>query len=91
MRFNDVDTIIFTDIDGNSIQVKDNYEIPDYTTLTTIKVNENFEVDEIISRDFIFGENMESLAYKVFEHNKEIFWNNDFTTDGIKFLKVPNL
>jgi hypothetical protein len=89
LRYLNIDTISFTDVNGISYPIKDIRPIPNYKTLTTIKTKGNDKVDEIISRETIYGNGREDQSYKIYDHNKVIFVDARFDMNKIKELKIP--
>lgn len=91
MRDLAVDNIIFTDKNGKSYEIKDIRPIPSYTVLTKINVSGELFFDEIASREEIYGEGKEDLAYKIFDANVRSIIEANFNTTKIKELIIPNL
>lgn len=91
MRFYDVDTIIFTNKDGVSFSIKDKRDIEINQTLIRIKINKGDRLDEIASREQIYGKNAESLSYKIFDHNIVKITESKFELGELKELNIPNL
>ncbi len=89
MRYIGIEDIEFTDINGNTVVVKDMREYSDYNLMAIIKINENDMLDEIACRDEVYGEGNESMSYAIFEMNREKITENDFSLSKIKSLMIP--
>lgn len=89
MRYEAVDNVSFTNKDGKTVNIKDMREYPDYQTITSIKIQDIDKVDEIASRDEIYGEDAEGEAYKIVDHNIIKFLENDFDMSKIQRINIP--
>jgi hypothetical protein len=89
MRYTNIETITFTDIDGKSTAVKDMRLIPPQTIVKTISVIGSIELDEIASRKDIYGDGGENLSYKIFEANLLEIVERRFDLSRIRSLKIP--
>ena len=89
MRYNDIDTISFEDYKGDTFAIKDTRPISNLETGVIIKVEENMELDEVISRSEYYGEGAEDLTYTIFDHNIEKLAENGFNISGLKKIKIP--
>jgi hypothetical protein len=89
MRYTNVETITFTDIDGKSTAVKDMRLLPAQTIVKTISVIGSIELDEIASRKDIYGDGGENLSYKIFEANLLEIVERRFDLSRIRSLKIP--
>jgi hypothetical protein len=89
MRYTNIETITFTDIDGKSTAVKDMRLIPPQTIVKTISVIGSIELDEIASRKDIYGDGGENLSYKIFEANLLEIAERRFDLSRIRSLKIP--
>ena len=89
MRYDGVDNIYFEDINGNSHMVKDMRELPEYRTLTNYAINENEDIDEIITRQVFLGRGQESLSFMIWEANKVQIMENNFNLSNIRSLIIP--
>ena len=89
MRYIGIDTISFTDVNGNTFPIKDIRPIPIYTTLLEIDVKENDMIDEIASRDIVYGSDGEDQSYKIFDHNITLLMEAGFDMSKIKTLRIP--
>ncbi len=88
-RYINVDTITFTNIDGNSYPVKDTREISVQTINQEIDVDKGDLLDEIASRNEVFGANGEIQTWRLFDANIVTLTENNFQIENIKKLKVP--
>lgn len=88
-RYLNVDTLSFTDRLGNTYPVKDIREIPSEQISFEIDVDEETLLDEIASRQEVFGDFGEQQSYRIFDLNIEILTEANFDLTNIKRLKVP--
>ena len=88
-RFIDVDTIIFTNSDGNSYSVKDTREISTQTLNFEIEKNENDLLDEIASRPEVYGNFGEIQSYRIFDLNIIKLTEANFDISKVKRIKIP--
>ncbi len=89
MRYNSIDTITFTDQDGNQFPVKDIRPLQVFDTYTAIKVEKGMKLDDVVSRREIYGDGTEGLSYALLDHNAEKMVENDFDVSALKELKIP--
>ena len=89
MRYTDVDTISFTDSLGNTFAVKDIRDIPSETIGMVLDIRNGERIDEIVSRDIVYGKGGEIQAYRIFEANIVKIIDNLFTIDNLKKLNIP--
>lgn len=88
-RYIDVDTIVFTDINGNNFEVKDTRPISEQTLSFEIDKRENDLLDEIASRREIYGDFGEIQSWRIFDLNIEKLTEVNFDLTKIKRLKIP--
>ena len=88
-RYLNVDTLSFTNYHGNTFPVKDIREIPSENIAFEIDVEENTLLDEIASRQEVFGDFGEQQSYRIFDLNIEILTEANFDLTNIKRLKIP--
>ena len=88
-RYADVDTITFTDVDGNSFQVKDIRSISSQVLSFEIDKKENDLLDEVASRRVTFGDFGEIQSWRIFDLNIVELTQVNFDLTKIKRLKVP--
>lgn len=89
MRYEEVDTVSFTTVDGESYELKDMREYDDLDTSISIKVGSGKHLDEIASRDEIYGEDAEYECYKLFNQNKIKLFENGFDVTKLSKLDIP--
>jgi len=88
-RYADVDTITFTDVNGNSFQVKDIRPISSQVLSFEIDKKENDLLDEVVSRRVTFGDFGEIQSWRLFDLNIVELTQVNFDLTKIKRLKVP--
>ncbi len=89
MRYIGVSNIVFEYENNRFVEVKDMYDIPEYEISIDIAITKNSMLDEIVSRDNIYGEDTEYLAYKLFEANIVQIVDYNFTLNGLSRLSIP--
>jgi hypothetical protein len=89
MRYMNVENINFTTVDNKIVVIKGKRPIPDYNIVTTIQKDEKELLDEIATKEEIYGEGNESLSYLLFEANQKEIVEVDFDLTKIKYLKIP--
>lgn len=88
-RYIDVDTIIFTDVNGNQFSVKDIRPISTQTLSFEIDKNEKNLIDEVASRKEIYGDFGEIQSWRIFDMNIKELTEANFDLTKIKKLKIP--
>lgn len=88
-RYNSVDTITFTDINGKSYPVKDIRSISNQVLNFSIPVKEGDLLDEIATRQEIFGDFAENQAWRIFDLNVAELAQVNFDLSKLKRLKIP--
>lgn len=91
MRYIDVDTITFTDINGRQYPVKDIRLISNQTQAFEIDIKSNDLLDEVASRREVYGDFGEIHAWRIFDLNIVELTQVDFDMTKIKKLKIPLL
>jgi len=89
MRYMQCADVIFTDDQGNSYTIKEERLIPMYEKKGSVSVNEQSCIDEIASRQEIYGEWAEDQSYKIFEMNVLKLTETDFSMSTVKSLDIP--
>jgi hypothetical protein len=89
MRYNNVPTVSFTTINKQSFPVKDMREIPAYVTAFSLKLQIGDFIDEIASREEIYGEDAEGDSYKIVEANYSLLADYNFDVSKIRELMIP--
>ena len=88
MRYMDIDIITFEDSNGINYPIKDIRVIPTVPVIFTITKHETEFIDEIATRDDIYGTGREGDSYKIYDANSIKMVENDFDFTKIKRLKV---
>lgn len=91
MRYIDVDTVTFTDINGKQYPVKDRRDISTQTQAFEIETKSNDLLDEVASRKEVYGDFGEVHAWRIFDLNIVELTQVDFDMTKIKKLKIPLL
>jgi hypothetical protein len=89
MRYQNVETVVFTNINGISFSVKDMRDIPIQNIKKTIDYGGG-PLDEIVSRQDVFGEYSEDQSYRIFEANLVSIFDAKFDMKKVKRLKIPS-
>lgn len=89
MRFIPVDSVSFTTINDKSVEIKDMREYSDQQLKQHLKVKEEDRVDEIASRETIYGEEAENQAYKIVDMNIVKMFESDFTFNNVNSIDIP--
>lgn len=89
MRFNAVASISFTDINGNSYNVKDIRPVTTFQSGQYVEYIQGTIVSEIITRPEYYGKNTEDLAWAVVDANIEKLVENNFDFSKIRRLFLP--
>lgn len=88
-RYITVPDIIFTDINGKEYMVKDVRPIADEPTAIEIDVQEGDLMDEVASRQEVYGEFGEAQSYRIFDQNIVELTENNFNIGRLKRLRIP--
>lgn len=91
MRYIEVPVITFTDINGNQFPVHEIREFPTYQTAVIFDLKKGMMLDEIISRENLYGDGSEDFTYVLFDHNKEKLTENNFVLSKLKKLNIPTI
>jgi hypothetical protein len=90
VRYQNTPDATFTTSRGKRVLLKDNLPLVEralrYTTVTTD--SESF-LDEIASRDELWGEGSESMAYKIFDENITELFENNFDLGVLQSIRIP--
>lgn len=89
MRYIDVETVSFTDASGRAVAVKEMREPQAQQAWFSLDVAGRPRLDEIASQEDVYGRGAESLAYKIFDHNRESIVDVGFDLSKLKTLEVP--
>lgn len=88
-RYNDVDTIVFTDVNGIPHSVKDIRPISEQTMAFEIDKNKYDLLDEVANRPSVFGAYGESKSWQIFDLNIVKLTEANFDLSRITRLKIP--
>jgi len=91
LRYNNIRNIEFTNANGNVYKIKDRRPIPVYKVLTNYNKTSDEFGDEIAVKREIYGENAESLAYRIFEANTVALIENRFDFTKLKNIVIPTI
>ena len=80
---------VWTDGNGISRTLKYFRVIPDYNLDKTLKLSSFDQLDEIASRQDIFGDGGESNTYKLAEFNRTKLLEADFVVANVKEINIP--
>lgn len=89
MRYAEIDTVSYEDVNGNIKAVKDMREYPSYTLKDKVKLRVGDRVDEIVTRAEHYGDDAEGESYKVVDFNIEEIYEEKFDLSRIRTLGVP--
>jgi hypothetical protein len=84
-----IDTISFSNNDGNTYAIKDIKIIPTYGNTKNIQISENMLLDEICVDKNVYGEGKEDFSYKIFESNVMALAESGYNLNKIKTLRIP--
>jgi hypothetical protein len=84
-----LDDVVFTDYHGRSYRIKDIRPFPDYVFSKTINISGADDIDEIASREEIYGRDGESLAYAIIDFNKEKLFDAKYDMTKLRTLDIP--
>ena len=90
MQYREVDDISFTNVDGFTVLTKDKREIKPYDIRREQEVKEDDDLDEIASREIVFGNATENLVYKIIEANADLIVNTNVDMTRISKIRIPN-
>jgi len=89
LRYIEIPNISFIDRFGTNFPVKDLREYPQYETAFIKKIIIGDFIDELASRNDIYGEQSEDLSYLIFEHNIEKIVEARWDLTKIKSFRIP--
>lgn len=89
MRYELVDDIVFTDINGNETTIKDMREYEDQIIIASFNILDSRFIDEIATRQEFYGEASEFEAYKIVDQNIIKLFESDFDLTKLKKLDIP--
>ena len=89
MRYMTIPTISFTDSYGRTHAIKDMREYPTYTTMMMLDTKATDQIDEIATRQDVYGDGAEGDTYKIHEANIEKLFEEKWDMSKIKQLRIP--
>lgn len=90
MRYNNAANVSFTDADGNTVSIKEILPVtPRADSFMKVECDSSSSLDEIASRDAIYGEGSESSAYKIFDENIVELVDAHFDLGLLRSVRVP--
>jgi len=90
MRYEAIDTVPFTTIDGKTNNIKDIREYEILEILSFLNLRGEDLIDEIATREEFYGSGSEFDSYKIVDQNIVILFDNDFNLSKIKKLGIPS-
>jgi len=89
MRYSTIENISFETKTGKSLEIKDMREYPNYTLLGMLKITTEDQIDEIASREEIYGDEGEALSFKIVDFNIIKLFEENFELEKLNVLKIP--
>lgn len=90
MRYNNSANVTFTDADGNTVSIKEILPVvAPAESFLKVECEAGSSLDEIASRDSVYGAGSESSAYKIFDENIVELVDARFDMSKIRTLRVP--
>lgn len=89
MRYASVRNISFTTKENNVFELKDMREYPGYSLWFSLKLSSGDFVDEIASREEVYGDEGEMNSFKIVDFNIVNLFEKDFDLDKLKKIDVP--
>ena len=90
MRYLIVDTIGFVDANGVSRPVKDMREIPAYPDSRVVAKLAQDDVDEISSRETVYGAGAEGDSYRIWEANAVGAADANYDLSRLAMIRIPS-
>lgn len=88
-RYIPINTVSFTDKNGNTYPVKERRPIEQTNTAYELNIVQGDEIDELISRISVFGDLAEYRSYQLVDANIVELKENKFDLDTLRKLRVP--
>lgn len=88
-RYLEIDTIVFNDPVRGPVQIKDRRPIPEEPIAFEIDLKNRDMLDEIATRNYVFGKGGETQVYRLFDANVREIVDANFSLDNMKRLKIP--
>ena len=89
MRYFNIDTISFTDANGRTVPIKDTRPISDDQINFEIPIVKGTLLDEVASREEVFGTGSEDQSFRIFDANIAAIFDAQFNLDNVRRLKIP--
>jgi hypothetical protein len=91
VKWQEVADIAFLDASGISYNVKDIKPINIYSNSINVNIDNNVFIDELISRQSVYGEGAENLLQDVVEANIINIVESEFDMTKVKSLMIPKI
>lgn len=90
MRYNNAANVSFTDADGNTVSIKEILPVvAKADSFMKVECDSSSSLDEIASRDAVYGAGSESSAYKIFDENIVELVDAHFDLGKLRTVRVP--
>jgi len=89
MRYEQIDSVSFTNRNNKTVEIKDMREYPVYEILSSLKIVSEDKFDEIASRPEVYGNDAEDESYKITDFNIIKLFDNDFDLSKIQRINLP--
>lgn len=89
MRYEPIDTISFTNRENVTVNIKDFRPYPVYNTFVALKIKQGDDIDEIATRQGIYGDEAEGESYKIVDNNIIKLFENKFDLGKLTKLDIP--
>jgi hypothetical protein len=89
MRYETVENITFTDVNRKSRIIKDMREYETQNIVAAVNVLNSRFIDEIATREEIYGDGSEFEIYKIVDQNIVKLFDARFNLEKIKKLEIP--
>ena len=90
MRYNNAGNVSFTSADGNTVSIKEILPIADPAeSFMVVECDSSSSLDEIASRDSVYGEGSEGSAYRIFDENVAELVEAHFDLGKLRTVRVP--
>lgn len=89
MRYININTISFTNSQGITVPIKDKRPILKEAISFEVGKNSEDDLDEVVSRASVYGEDAEDQSYRLFDANIIEIVENKYDLSKVRKLKVP--
>jgi hypothetical protein len=86
----DVGRYVFADTDGRAVEVMEMREIPVQRVGITLNRSSDDDIDEIASRQYVYGDGGEQDSYKIHEANIVAIIDSRFDYSRIRSVGIPS-